>query len=239
MPDDSILSYADAARLYNELEARAAARRRSYPRKDGHARRPRRTLGYALAASSAVTVAAAIGIALAVGGGSAGQHSATSSATGSLGDSKQGIPYLGFRPVPIGTNPLSGGRRVTLAEAARLLGATVPTPNTALANPDNLSVVWGVRGEITLDYVNTQIRISVKPANRILRHDALTTFEKMANDLEMSPGALFINGDPAVADGGTPTNPGFAQVVRNGLSVVVMGHRSAAQLIAIADSLTT
>jgi hypothetical protein len=54
----------------------------------------------------------------------------------------------------------------------------------------------------------------------------------------MSPGALTIAGAPAIVVGGSPHENGFAEVVRDGLDIAVMGRRSAAQLIAIARSLT-
>jgi hypothetical protein len=220
------MTYAEAASLYQALETRAASRRRT--------RRPRRRLTHAMAAGS--SLAAAIVVAtLLLTGGRAHHQPPSSGITGNYGRSGE----EGILPAPIGSDPFgSHGRRVTLTQAARLLGATVPTPNTALANPGNLSVVWGVHGEVILDYVRSQIRISIQPANRILRSDARAAFRKMARGLNMSPGFLVINGDPGLVVGGGPGKPGFAQVVRDGLSIAVMGQRSAAQLIAIARSLT-
>jgi hypothetical protein len=206
--------------------ARAATFPRSFPLRIRLTHRSRRKLTYALAACSSAAAAAVIAVALLSGGGS-NHPSPTPGGTGAFGR----------QPVPIGSEPLPGGRSVSLRQAARLLGANVPAPNAPLANPSNLSVIWGTRGEVTLDYVATQIRISIEPANRILRKDAKGAFTEMADEFHMAPGVLTINGDPALAVDGGPRNPGFAQVVRHGLSIVVMGHRSAAQLIEIARSL--
>jgi hypothetical protein len=218
-----------------EPAVRAATARHSSPSGIRLARRSRRRLVYALTACSSAAAAAVIAAALLSGGGGSHHPSPTSGGTGAFG--RSGLS-MGRLPVPIGSNPLPGGRSVSLRQASRLLGATVPTPTTPLANPSNLSVVWGTHGEVTLDYVATQIRISIEPANRTLRKDAEGAFTKMADELHMSPGFLTINGDPSLAVDGGPHNPGFAQVVRHGLSIVVMGHRSAAQLIDIARSLS-
>jgi hypothetical protein len=226
------MTYAEAATLYEALEARADSRRqRSGGAGDHRAGRSRRRLAYALAACSSVAAAVVIATMLSSAGG-ARHPSPPARGGGSFG-------LLGPSPAPIGSNPFaSAGRRVTLAHAARLIGADVPTPNAPLANPGNLSVIWGVRGEVILDYVSSQIRISIEPANRILRKGAGAAFRKMARVDHMSPGALTIAGDPGIVVGGSARNPGFAEVVRDGLSVAVMGHRSAAQLVAVARSLT-
>jgi hypothetical protein len=202
--------------------APAANSPKSFPFGLGH--RSRRRLTYALAACFSAAAAAVIAAALLSGGSHHPSHTP---------DGAFGRP-----PVPIGSNPLPGGRSVSLRQASRLLGANVPTPTTPLANPSNLSVVWGTHGEVMLDYVATQIRISIEPANRILRKDAKGAFTKMADELHMSPGVLTINGDAALAVDGGSHRHGFAQVVRHGLSIVVMGQRSAAQLIDIARSLS-
>jgi hypothetical protein len=163
-----------------------------------------------------------------------------------IGPSGNGIN--GILPAPIGSNPFAyGGRRITFGQASRLLGFQVPTPNTSLANPGNLTSIWfspvgngsGTRGEVMLDYVATQIRISIMPANRILTSDARGAFKKEAKELHMSPGVLTIDGAPGLVDGGDPGNPGFAEIVRGGLDIAVMGHRSATDLIAIARSLSS
>jgi hypothetical protein len=226
------MTYAEAAGLYAQLEERAASRR--------HARRPRRRLTYAVAAGSSVAAAIVVAMVL-LGGGS--HHPLTG---GRAHHPLPGVPGFygrsgslnGPRPAPIGSDPFgSHSHRITLARAAILLGAPVPTPDSALANPGNLSAVWGVRGEVILDYTSSQIRISIEPANRILRHGARAAFREMARGLKMSPGFLRINGDPALVVGGGPHEHGFAQVIRDGLSIAVMGERSASQLIAIARSL--
>ena len=53
----------------------------------------------------------------------------------------------------------------------------------------------------------------------------------------MSPGVLTIDGSPALVVGGGSGHPGFAEIVHGGLDIAVMGHRSAAELMAIARSL--
>jgi len=189
---------------------------------------------------------AAVVVAIVISSGGAHHHSAVNGRGQQppIGPSGNGIN--GILPPPIGSNPFaSGGRRVTLGRASRLLGFQVPTPNTPLANPGNLTSIWfspvgngsGTRGEVMLDYVSTQIRISVEPANRILGSDARGAFAKEAKEVHMSPGVLTIDGAPGLADVGGPGNPGFAEIVRGGLDIAVMGHRSAADLIAIARSL--
>jgi hypothetical protein len=225
MSEPPQMTYAEAAGLYAQLEERAAVRR--------HARPPRRRLTYTMAAASCVAAAIVVAAVLLTGGGA--RHQPPSSATtGNFG--RSGLE--GILAAPIGSDPFGPrSHRITLARAAHLLGAAVPTPNSLLANPGNLSAVWGVRGEVFLDYTSSQIRISIQPANRILRSDARAAFRKMAGGLNMSPGFLVISGDPALVVGGSPGKPGFAQVVRDGLSIAVMGQRSAAQLIAIARSL--
>lgn len=226
MSESPQMTYAEAAGLYAQLEVRAASRRR--------ARRPRRRLTYAMAAGSCVAAAIVVAAVLLTGGGTRHQPP-SSTTTGNFGRSGlEGGPL----PAPIGSDPFgSRTHRITLARGAHLLGALVPTPDSALANPGNLSAVWGVRGEVILDYTSSQIRISIEPANRILRHGARAAFREMARGLKMSPGFLRINGDPALVVGGGPHEHGFAQVIRDGLSIAVMGERSAAQLIAIARSL--
>jgi len=227
------LTYTEAANLYEELEARAATRRRRSSWASPRSRLPKRRPAYALTACSLAAAGAIIAGALLSGGA---RPSPTSGGTGAFGRSGS---IQGFQPVPIGSDPLPGGRSVSLNQASRLLGVTVPTPDAPLANPNNLSVVWGIRGEVMLDYAAAQIRIAVKPANRILRNDAAGAFEKTADELHMSPGALTINGAPALVDGGSAGSPGFAEIVRDGLSISVMGHRSATELIGIARSLST
>jgi hypothetical protein len=229
------MTYAEAAALYDELEAGAATLRSSRAGRDLF-RRPRRRLTYALAACT--LVAAAIILAVVISGGDGGGHPDVTAPSGN------GI--FGPAPAPIGSNPFAfGGRRVTVARASRLLGFEIPTPNTSLANPSNLSSTWfspvgngsGTRGEVMLDYVATQIQISVKPANRNLGSDARGEFRKMAKELHMSPGTLTIDGAPALVVSGGPGKPGFAEIVRGELDIAVMGHRSAAELIAVARSL--
>ena len=225
MSEPPQMTYAEAAGLYAQLEERSAALR--------HARRPRRRRTYAMAAGSCVAAAIVVASLLLTGGGT--RHRPPSSATtGNFG--RSGLE--GILPVPIGSDPFGPrSHRITLARGARLLGAPVPTPDSALANPGNLSVVWGVHGEVILDYVSSQIRISIEPANRILRNGAQAAFRKMARVDHIRPGALTIAGNPGIVAAGGPHEHGFAQVIRDGLSIAVMGQRSAAQLIAIARSL--
>jgi hypothetical protein len=220
------MTYAEAARLYAQLEERAAARR--------HGRHTRHRLTHALAAGSCVAAAIVVAAVLLTGGGTR-HEPPLSGTTGNYGPS--GVQG-GFVPAPIGSDPFgSGGHRITLARGAHLLGAPVPTPDAALANPGNLSAVWGVRGEVILDYTSSQIRISIRPANHILRNGAGAAFRTEARDDHMHPGAMTINGDPALVVGGSIRDHGFAEVVRDGLDIAVMGPRSAGQLIAIARSL--
>jgi hypothetical protein len=226
MSEPPQMTYAEAATLYAQLEQRAASRRR--------ARRPRRRLTYAVAAGSCVA-AGIVAAAVLLTGGGAHRPSPSSGVPGDFGRSGSLIP----RPAPIGSDPFgSHGHRITLARAAILLGSPVPTPNSAPANPGDLFAVWGVRGEVILDYVSSQIRISIRPANRVLRSHPRAEFRQMARGFHMSPGFLIINGDPALVAGGGLGKPGFAQVIRDGLSIAVMGERPAGQLIAIARSLT-
>ena len=181
--------------LYAQLEQRAASRRR--------ARRPRRRLTYAMAAGSCVAAGIVVAAVLLTGGG-AHHPSPSSGTTGNFG--RSGL-MGGILPAPIGSDPFgSRSHRITLARGAHLLGAPVPTPNSPLANPGNLSAVWGVRGEVMLDYVSSQIRISIEPANRILRNGARAAFRTEARSDHMYPGAMTINGDPALVVGGGPPN---------------------------------
>jgi hypothetical protein len=220
MSEPPQMTYAEAADLYAQLEERAVARR--------HARRPRRRSTYALAAGSCVAAGIVAATLLLTGGGTT-HHPSSAPRGGAL---------FGFQPAPIGSDPFgSRTHRITLARGAHLLGARVPTPDSALANPGNLSAVWGVRGEVILDYTSSQIRISIRPANRVLRNGAGAAFRTEARDDHMHPGAMTINGDPALVVGGSTRNHGFAEVVRDGLDIAVMGSRSAGQLIAIARSL--
>jgi hypothetical protein len=226
MSEPPQMTYAEAAGLYAQLEQRAASRRR--------VRRPLRRLTYAVAAGSCVVAAIAVAAVLLTGGGT--RHQPPSSGpTGNYGRSG----FLnGPLPAPIGSDPFgSRSHRITLARGAHLLGAPVPTPNSPLANPGNLSAVWGVHGEVILDYTSSQIRISIRPANHILRNGARAAFRTEARSDHMYPGAMTINGDPALVVGGGPHEHGFAEVVRDGLDIAVMGERSAGQLIAIARSL--
>src|SRR6185437_3808494 len=107
------------------------------------------------------------------------------------------------------------------------------------ANNHTLSMIWAIHGEVMLDYVKPQIRVRIVPANRILRHHTLRAFKREARADHMSPGAMLLDGNPALVVGGSLSRPGFAEVVRNGLDIAVMGHRSAGDLIAIAGSLST
>jgi hypothetical protein len=168
MCDPPQMTYAEAASLFAQLEERAAARR--------HASRPRRRLTYAVAGGSCVAAAIVVAAVLLTGGGTHHQPPA-SGTTGNFG--RSGLE--GILPAPIGSDPFgSRTHRITLARGAHLLGAPVPTPNSPLANPGNLSAVWGVHGEVMLDYVSSQIRISIEPANRILRNGARAAFRQMA-----------------------------------------------------------
>ncbi len=224
------LSYADAATLYQRLEAEAATRRTR------HHRSPVRPA--LLVMASVVAVVLAVAGARLIGGGQSSPE--TRPATG---PSSQ---VLGYEAPPIGTDPfVTGGRRIAPERASAVAGFAVPTPDAPLANPQNLSVVWyspvpngsGSRGEIVLDYVATQIRIEIVPANRILRADPRAAFQAMTDEAHMAPGAMTNNGDPALVSGGSPSQPGFAQVVHNGLNVAVMGHRSTDELLSIARTL--
>jgi hypothetical protein len=226
MSEPPQMTYAEAASLYAQLEERAAARRQ--------VRRPRRPITYAVAAGSCVAAAIVVAMTLVTDGG-AHHPSPSPGVPGTYGRSGS---LNGPRPAPIGSDPFGSlGHRVTLPRASRLLGAPVPTPDSPLANPGNLSVIWGVRGEVILDYTSSQIRISIRPANRILRNGARAAFRTMARELKMSPGVLMINDDPALVVGGGPHSHGFAQVIHDGLNIAVMGERPAAQLIAVARSL--
>jgi hypothetical protein len=225
MSEPPQMTYAEAASLYETLEARAGTRRRT--------RRPRRRLTYAMAAGSCVAVVVAVAL---LSSGSTRHLPTTAGRRGSFGFLD---PSFGFQPPPIGSDPFRADHRpVTVTKAARLLGAPVPAPNTALANSGNLSAIWAVHNEVILDYVSSQIRISIGPPNRILRNGAAAAFRKMARIDHLVPGALTIDGSPAIVVGATRRHSGFVGVVRDGLTIVVMGDRSAAQLIAIARSLT-
>jgi hypothetical protein len=234
MSEPNQLSYSEAASLYEKLEARAATRRES--------RRPRRArlhrhLRLVLVLPAGLAVATGIvGVAILAGGSSRPfEHSPR--AHGILGRSPS--PTEGIPPVPIGTDPLPGGRKVGIHEASRLLGSPVLVPDTELANGHTLSIIWAIHGEVMLDYVKPQVRVRIVPANRILRHGAMKAFKREARGLHMSPGAMLLGGNPALVVSGSATRPGFAEVIRDGLDISVMGHRSANDLTAIARSLST
>jgi hypothetical protein len=235
MSEPNQLSYSEAASLYEKLEAGAAARRAAPVTRRARLRFPRLGLVYVLAAGSAIT-AAVVAVLLVAGGNPS--HAPRTSAT--HGTSSPPGPYaLGRLPVPVGSNPLPGGRKVSLHEASRLLGSPVPVPHTGLANGHTLSIIWAIHGEVMLDYVKPQLRVRIVPANRILRHSGLKAFKREARGLHMSPGAMLLAGNPALVVGGSASHPGFAEVIRDGLDISVMGHRSANNLIAIARTLST
>lgn len=235
MSEPAHMSYAEASRFYESLEARAAVRREALGSGRSRVRVPRlRVAGVVLACSAVAAAAVAV---LVISGQPPTRVTATAGhhpTGGNLGRGIEGIP-----PVPIGRDPLPGGRSVTLDQASLLLGSPVPTPDSPLASAHNLTVAWAIHGEVMLDYVATQIRIRIVPANHILQHHTLRAFKREARADHMSPGAMTLDGFPALVVGGSQKNPGFAEVVRNGLDIAVMGHRSAAELIAIARSLGT
>jgi hypothetical protein len=235
MSEPNQLSYAQAASLYETLAARAAARRAVPVTRRARLRFPRLRLVHVLAAGSAITAVAVAVLLVALGNPSHAPRTSTTRGT----SSPPGPDALGRLPVPVGSNPLPGGRKVSLHDASRLLGSPVPVPDTDLANGHTLSVIWAIPGEVMLDYVKPQIWVRIVPANRILRHGALKAFKQEAKGLHMSPGAMLVGGKPALVVGGGATRPGFAEVVRDGLDIAVMGHRSADNLIAIARSLST
>src|SRR6185312_12389101 len=111
--------------------------------------RPHFSLVPALAAGTAAT-ALIVGVALFTGGSTQAPVS-PSGPHNNPGQSATGT--LGIPSVPIGTDPLPGGRKVGLSGATRLLGSPVPPPNRELANDHTLSMIWAMRGEVMLDYV--------------------------------------------------------------------------------------
>jgi hypothetical protein len=167
--------------------------------------------------------------------------------TGGPNGIKLGQDYGDITGGSTGGNPFAfGGKRVTLAEARRIAHFAVLTPDSPLASSTNLSAIWfsavgngsGTKGEIILEDLDTSIRISIEPANKVLLTDASGAFAQMAKDVHITPGVMTINGAPAVVQGGSRQNPGFAEVVRDGVAVAVMGHYSASDLITVAQSLS-
>lgn len=148
----------------------------------------------------------------------------------------------GFGHDPFGV----GGRRVSLAAAERIAHFAVLIPDSPLASSKNLTDIWfrpvgngsGTRSEMILEYASTGVRISIRPANTVLLTDASGEFAKMARDVHATPGAMAINGAPALVQDGNRRNPGFAELVRDGVAVAVMGPYSAADLITVAQSLS-
>jgi hypothetical protein len=236
MSESHQMSYAQAASLYETLEARAATRRASDGSRRARLHFPHVRLVHGLVAGSAV--AAAVAAVLLVAGGSH-SHTLRTSATHDVTNPPGPDAFGRLSPAAIGSNPLPGGRKVGLNEAAQLLGSPVPTPDTGLASARTLSMIWAIHGEVMLDYVKPQVRVRIVPANRILRHGALKAFNREARGLHMSPGAMLLGGNPALVVSGSASHPGFAEVIRDGLDIAVMGHRSAGDLIAIARSLST
>ena len=157
---------------------------------------------------------------------------------------------LGFSPKPIGSQPFTGARVVTLSQASHLTGYPIPAPSTSLANPAGLSKVWyatlptdeGGRS-VELDYLSTGVAIDYTSPPAEALTDSLGVYTKMARSLDTS--VQTVHGVPALVVGATGANgldsdhgqPGFVDMVLNGTHIVVMGSYPAQDLVTIAESI--
>jgi hypothetical protein len=159
-------------------------------------------------------------------------------------------PTLGVPVGPIGSKPFIGAYRVTLSQASRLIGYPIPAPSTELANPGNLSKVWFARlpqdeggRSVELDYIKTGIAVDYTSPSSVALTNPLAVYTKMAKGLNLT--VRTVHGVPALVVGATSQpsldasngQPGFVDMVLNGEHIVVMGNHSAADLVAVAESI--
>jgi hypothetical protein len=156
----------------------------------------------------------------------------------------------GFGPprVPVGSDPfLTGGREVTLDQARSQAGFAVPAPNSSLAGPQNLSKVWfsswqnedgTTAREVILDYVSSNIRITIDRAGPGFGSDPRAAYLKEAASLGQPQSSVqTVNSAPALVVPPAGGQNGFVDLDMNGIHVAIIGYQPTAQLIAIANSL--
>lgn len=155
---------------------------------------------------------------------------------------------FGPQPVPVGSNPfITGGRVVSLAQARSLAGFAVPVPDSALASPEKLSKVWfaswktddgTVEREVVLDYVSSNIRITIDPAGAGFGSDPRAAYLKEAASIGQPESSVqTVNGAPALVVAAANGQNGFVDMDMNGIHIAVIGPYSATELIAVANTL--
>jgi hypothetical protein len=154
---------------------------------------------------------------------------------------------LGLPVPPVGADPFidNEGEQTTVAEASKRMGVSIEAPSSALASSSLLSAVWynavpndsGGQDQTTeLAYKQSGIRVDYTIPPAIALNDPQSVYERMAADL---PGTTVetVHGVPALVLGQTNGQPGFVDMVLDGVHIVVMGNHTADDLIAVAGSI--
>ena len=136
---------------------------------------------------------------------------------------------------------------VSLAQARSLAGFAVPVPDSALASPEKLSKVWfaswktddgTVEREVVLDYVSSNIRITIDPAGAGFGSDPRAAYLKEAASIGQPESSVqTVNGAPALVVAAANGQNGFVDMDMNGIHIAVIGPYSATELIAVANTL--
>ncbi len=145
-------------------------------------------------------------------------------------------------------HPLPWGQKVSLSDAARMLGGAIVLPDTPDVTPSDVGAVWADRAPAvgpTAGANGAAAAVVFPSQGLMIRYvrppvpDPLANYRGFASQ---SPGAKVVylrGGLPALAIAQLPdgSNWGSVEFVAGGTTIVVMGHSSEADLEAVAQSI--
>jgi hypothetical protein len=135
---------------------------------------------------------------------------------------------------------------VTLTQARSSAGFAVYAPDSPLAGSGSLSKVWigpwltegAAEQEVVLDYVSSDVRITMNPAGPGFGSDPRGAYSQEAASIGVPASSVqTVNGWPALVVPPSGGQNGFVDMDANGVHIAVIGPHSAADLITIANSL--
>ena len=146
-------------------------------------------------------------------------------------------------PGPTVNTPLITGKKVTLQQAAGVLGASLVLPDTPLVGPADVGPVWAVSGGPTMGTAAVTY-----PAQRLIvyyvrpsaQSDPAAGYRAIAKELSGAQ-EIELDGTPALAipqnSDDTGANFGVVAFTVDGIEIRVMGHNDEATLETIARSI--
>jgi hypothetical protein len=135
---------------------------------------------------------------------------------------------------------------VSLAQARSSAGFTVYAPNSSLASSGTLSKVWlgpwltesAPEHEVVLDYVGSDIRITMNPAGPGFEPAPHAAYLNEAASIGVPASSVqTVNGWPALVVPPAGGQNGFVDMDAHGVHIAVIGPHSAAELLTVATSL--